>query len=96
MERVFQIRDVAGVEALAQQEGGVDVVTEEDGLQAQLVAGDAGRKALPPSLVQDLDLVEVVLPVDEVVLIKPRVAGETLIGSFPVQPEGRPGIDLVL
>ena len=96
MKRVFQIGDVAGVEALAQQEGGVDVVAEEDGLEAQLVAGDAGREALPPGLVQGLDLIEVVLPVKEVVLVESRVAGEALGGPFPVQPEGRPGIDLVL
>ena len=42
MEGVLDIRNVAGVESLAQQEGRVDVVAEEDRLQAQLVAGDAG------------------------------------------------------
>ena len=42
MEGVLEIGNVAGVQAPAQQEGRVDTMTEEDGLEAQLVAGDAG------------------------------------------------------
>ena len=34
MKRVFQVWNVAGVETLAQQEGRVDAMAEEDGLQA--------------------------------------------------------------
>ena len=96
MERVLDEGNVAGVPALAQQENRMDVMAQEDGLEAKLVAGDAGRESLPPALVQGLDLVEVVLPEDEVVLVEAGVAGEAFGGPFPVQPEGRPGIDLAL
>ena len=96
MERVLQIGDVAGIETLAQQEGRVDVVPEEDGLEAELVAGDAGGESLPPGLVQGAGLGDVVPPEKEVVLVQAGMAGEAFSGPLPVQAEGRPGIDLIL